>query len=110
MSIVTKYIPPCTIKITYNINHECVGYITAVPMIGHLYIEVDIKHRNQGIGTKLLKKYIDIMFLNKRDVILTTSSDNNFMIKILDKLKFELVDVDEESAIGDLIYRLVYSK
>ena len=94
----------------YAKNQEIIGSLRAAPMVGLVTLKVNPEFQNKGIGTELMKLYIDYCKLNKcTRVVFSTSPENLAMLKIAQKLNFTLTQDDENEIYGSRIATLLLS-
>jgi RimJ/RimL family protein N-acetyltransferase len=95
------------IKINAFEQDVIVGHLFAFDFIGLVSLEVNEEHRNRGIGSMIMKQYIDLLKNNNvKKCVFTTSQANIPMMKIADKYGFVSKIDDDEQYFGDVVCTL----
>jgi L-amino acid N-acyltransferase YncA len=105
----TTSVDKLTNEININASEQnvIVGHLSAFHFIGLVSLEVNENHRNQGIGSMLMKEYIDLLKKNSvKKCVFTTSQENIPMMKIAQKYGFVAEVDDDEENFGDVVCTL----
>jgi RimJ/RimL family protein N-acetyltransferase len=95
-------------RIDAEMDGKHVGQLEAFPMIGLVTLNVEEAHRNRGIGTLLLERYITTLRERQHArCVFTTDKDNQAMMRVCEKLGFTCQPQEEDSPFfGDTVVTL----
>ena len=104
---------PKTLRFAWNYLHLRTPYLDLSPYPAHLHINTRAELRGSGIGTALMRAYLDqLRSEHVRGVHLETSSENKIAVPWYEKLGFQLLQRTPtdlyKASVGHSIDLLVY--
>ena len=104
---------PKTLRFAWNYLHLRAPYLDLSPYPAHLHINTRVELRGSGIGTALMRAYLDqLRNENIPGVHLETSSENKIAVPWYEKLGFQLLQRTPtdlyKASVGHSIDLLVY--